>query len=140
MRAAGTIPSFSGLLTGARSYRAIAQWARVQHAAIGPWLEFQRRPPCTNCFRNLLLTLAPNVLEASGPQESSAGVPARRRVEGKTLAAHERNIHLLNLFEQAIGGVLGQLAVAPMTNEAQPALDLLKSVILRVGTDGRDQL
>ena len=31
-----------GTLTGARGYKAIAQWARAQHATIGPWLGFQR--------------------------------------------------------------------------------------------------
>ncbi len=130
-----------GVLTGARGYRAIAQWARVQHATIGPWLGFQRRPPCANAFRNLLMALDPNVLEAVLRQwiEGVLGKPAADALPGValdgktlcgTLAAHERNVHLLSLFEQTLGGVLAQQAVDPTTNEAKAALDLLKEVVL----------
>lgn len=130
-----------GLLTGARGYRAIAQWARAQHATIGPWLGFQRRPPCANAFRNLLLALDPAVLESVLRQwmegvlgrplpESLPGVALDGKTLCGTIAAHQRNVHLLSLFEQAVGGVLGQLAVDPTTNEAKAALDLLQSVVL----------
>jgi hypothetical protein len=130
-----------GILTGARGYRAIAQWARVQHATLGPWLGFQRRPPCANSFRNLLLALDPEVLEAVLRQwtegvlnrplpESLPGVALDGKTLCRTLAPHERNVHLLSLFEQAVGGVLAQQAVDPTTNEAKAALDLLKSVVL----------
>lgn len=130
-----------GILTGARGYRAIAQWARAQHATIGPWLGFQRRPPCPNSFRNLLLALDPQVLEAVLRQWMQAvlGQPVPATLSGvsldgktlcNTLAAHERNVHLLSLFDQAVGGVLGQQAVDPATNEAKAALDFLKAVVL----------
>ncbi|MBL8825480.1 MAG: hypothetical protein JNM18_00755 [Planctomycetaceae bacterium] len=56
-------------------------------------------------------------------------------LEGKTLcntlAAHERNVHLLALLDQKLGGVLSQQAVAPTINEAKAALDLLKTIVLR---------
>ena len=48
-----------------------------------------------------------------------------------TLAAPERNVHLLSLLDQAWGGVLSQQAVDPTTNEAKAALDLLKTVVLQ---------
>ena len=48
-----------------------------------------------------------------------------------TLAAHERNVHLLSLLDQATGGVLSQQAVPPTTNEAKTAVDLLKTIILK---------
>jgi hypothetical protein len=130
-----------GILTGARGYKAIAQWARAQHATLGPWLGFQRRPPCANCFRNLLLALDPGVLEAvlrewmqavlNEPlSEPLPGVSLDGKTLCNTLSAHQRNVHLLSLFDQALGGVLGQQAVDPTTNEAKAALDFLKEVVL----------
>lgn len=130
-----------GILTGARGYKAIAQWARAQHATIGPWLGFQRRPPCANCFRNLLLALDPEVLESVLRQWMQAvlGEPLPETLPGasldgktlcNTLSVHQRNVHLLSLFDQAVGGVLGQQAVDPTTNEAKAALDFLKAVVL----------
>lgn len=130
-----------GILSGARGYRAIAQWARAQHATIGPWLGFQRRPPCANCFRNLLLALDPEVLEVVLRQwmqavlgqplpETLPGVSLDGKTLCNTLTAHERNVHWLSLFDQSVGGVLGQHAVDPTTNEAKAALDFLKAVVL----------
>ena len=48
-----------------------------------------------------------------------------------TLAAHERNVHLLSLLDQATGGVLRQQAVPPTTNEAKTAVDLLRIILLK---------
>lgn len=130
-----------GILTGARGYKAIAQWARAQHATIGPWLGFERRPPCANSFRNLLLALDPEVLETALRQwieavlaqplpDTLSGVSLDGKTLCNTLSAHERNVHLLSLFDQALGGVLGQQAVDPTTNEAKAAFGLLKAVVL----------
>ena len=46
-----------------------------------------------------------------------------------TLAAHERCIHLLALFDHQTGGVLGQLAMPPTTNEHKAALTLLRELL-----------
>jgi hypothetical protein len=130
-----------GILTGARGYKAISQWARAQHATIGPWLGFQRRPPCANSFRNLLLALDPTVLEEALRQwmqavldqplpEDLQGVSLDGKTLCNTLAAHQRNVHLLGLLDQATGGVLGQQAVDPTTNEAKAALEFLKAIVL----------
>jgi hypothetical protein len=48
-----------------------------------------------------------------------------------TLAAHERNVHLLSLLDQSLGGVLSQQAVNPTTNEAKASLELLKTITLQ---------
>ena len=48
-----------------------------------------------------------------------------------TLAAHERNVQLLSLFDQATGGVLSQQAVPTTTNEAKTAVDILKTIVLK---------
>ena len=130
------------ILTGSRGYRAIAHWVRSQNATVWQWLGFHRKPPCANSFRNLLLALKPEVLEAI-LRQWMAGViqlPASDEIQsvaidGKTLcntlAAHERNVHLLSLLDQATGGVLSQQAVPPTTNEAKTAVDTLKTIILK---------
>jgi hypothetical protein len=62
--------------------------------------------------------------------DSLAGVSLDGKTLCNTLSAHERNVHLLSLFDQAVGGVLGQQAVDPTTNEAKAAFELLKAVVL----------
>jgi hypothetical protein len=130
------------ILTGARGYRTIAHWVRGQDATVWLWLGFHRKPPCANSFRNLLLALEPEVLETI-LRQWMAGViqlPAPDAIQsvamdGKTLcntlAAHERNVQLLALLDQATGGVLSQQAVPPTTNEAKTAIDILKTIILK---------
>jgi hypothetical protein len=70
------------------------------------------------------------VLDQPLPEESRG-----TSLDGKTLrntwGAQERNVHLLSLLDQALGGVLSQQAVDPSTNEAKTALDLLKTVALQ---------
>ena len=130
------------ILTGARGYRAIAQWVRSQNALVWQWLGFHRKPPCANSFRNLLLALKPEVLEAvlrqwmaAMVQPPTAEALSSVAMDGKslcnTLSAHERNVHLLSLFDQATGGVLSQQAVPPTTNEAKTAVELLKTIVLK---------
>lgn len=130
-----------GLLTGARGYKAIAQWTRAQSSTVRQWLGFHRKPPCANSFRNLLLALSPAVLEGVLRQwiEAILGQPLPLELRGtsldgktlcNTLTPHERNVHLLSLLDQSLGGVLSQQAVDPSTNEAKAALELLKTVVL----------
>ena len=129
-----------GLLTGACGYKAIAQWTRVP--AVWGWLGFTRKPPCPNSFRNLLLALEPDTLESALRQWTQTileqPLPDEARgtsLDGKTLCntltAHERNVHLLSLLDQQLGGVLSQQAVDPTTNEAKASLELLKTVVLQ---------
>jgi hypothetical protein len=131
-----------GLLTGARGYKAIAQWARAQNPTVWQWLGFRRRPPCANSFRNLLLALPSETLEGVLRAWMEAllnqSLPHELRgtsLDGKTLcntiAAHERNVQLLSLLDQSLGGVLSQQAVDPETNEAKASLELLKTVVLK---------
>jgi hypothetical protein len=130
------------ILTGSRGYRAIAHWVRSQNSTVWQWLGFHRKPPCANSFRNLLLALKPEVLEAILQQWMAAIVqrPTPDAIEsvamdGKTLCntltAHQRNVHLLSLLDQATGGVLSQQAVPPTTNEAKTAVDILKTIVLK---------
>lgn len=131
-----------GLLTGARGYRAIAQWTRAQSPHVWGWLGFRRKPPCANSFRNLLLALPPEILEGVLRQwmetlleqplpDEARGTSLDGKTLCNTLASHERNVHLLSLLDQTLGGVLSQQAVDPTTNEAKAALELLKTVVLQ---------
>jgi hypothetical protein len=131
-----------GILTGARGYRAIAQWTKSQRPDVWQWLGFQRKPPCANSFRNLLLVLPPESLEAVLRQwiasvvgEPSADEIRATALDGKTLCntltAHERNLQLLSLLDHQLGGVLSQQAVDPSTNEAKAALSILKTIVLQ---------
>lgn len=131
-----------GLLTGATGYKAIAQWARLQTPAVWKWLGFLRKPPCANSFRNLLMALPPETLEGvlrvwvgSLVKEPLPDELRGTSLDGKTLcntlAAHERNVHLLSLLDQSLGGVLSQQAVNPTTNEAKASLELLKTITLQ---------
>jgi hypothetical protein len=130
------------ILTGARGYRTIAHWARSQNATVWQWLGFHRNTPCANSFRNLLLALKPEVLEEVLRQWIAGVIPlptskaiSSVAMDGKTLcntlAAHERNVQLLSLLDQATGGVLSQQAVPTTTNEAKAAVDLLKTIVLK---------
>ena len=89
-----------------------------------------------------MLALKPEVLEAVLRQwmANVLELPALDNIQsvamdGKTLcntlAAHERNVHLLSLLDQATGGVLSQQAVPPTTNEAKTAVDILKTIVLK---------
>jgi hypothetical protein len=130
------------ILTGARGYRAIAHWVRSQNTVVWQWLGFHRKPPCANSFRNVLLALDPQVLEAILQQwmANLVELPESNEIrpvamDGKTLrnslAAQQRNVHLLSLLDQATGGVLSQQAVPPTTNEAKTAVDILKTIVLK---------
>ena len=63
--------------------------------------------------------------------EESRGTSLDGKTLCNTLATHERNMHLISLLDQALGGVLSQQAVDPSTNEAKAALDLLTTIILQ---------
>jgi hypothetical protein len=131
-----------GLLTGARGYKAIAEWTRDQSSTVWHWLGFTRKPPCANSFRNLLLALPPETLEEALRQwmqtilaqplpDETRGTSLDGKTLCNTLAAHERNVHLLSLMDQALGGTLSQQAVDPQTNEAKTAIELLKTILLQ---------
>ncbi len=94
------------ILCGRRGYSAIAEW--IHHQSVETWhlLGFTRRPPKLGAFRDLLMALAPPVLEGvlsdwvSGALEQ-AGLEGVRdeelravAMDGKslrgTLAGHER--------------------------------------------------
>lgn len=132
-----------GILTGARGCKAISQWVRNQEPKVWHLLGFQRKPPCANTYRNLLLVLPPDTFEELIGKWMADLVPAGEpdgpiqpvALDGKTLrgtlSIHGKSIHLLSLFDHQTGGVLRQIAMPPDTNEHKAALALLKTVVLK---------
>jgi hypothetical protein len=130
------------LLCGCRGYSAIAQWIHTQEQDVWYLLGFFRTPPTRNAFRDLLLALPPEALEQIVRHWMVDVLPAGMldeplravAIDGKslcgTLSAHGRTVHLLSLFDQQTGCVLGQLAVDAKTNEHKAALPLLQSLVL----------
>ena len=131
------------LLSGARSYAAIADWIHAQEPEFWHGLGFTRRPPRLGAFRKLLMKLAPQVLEdvlrpwvaqlLAETESADAGSLRPLAMDGKslcgTLAQHGRAIHLLSLLDQRTGFTLGQLEVDGKTNEHKTALRLLKCLV-----------
>lgn len=130
-------------LCGARGFKPIAQWVRLQSPATWHWLGFKRKPPCANCFTDLLKLIDPDELERAVREwtDQLEDLPiddeALRAVsiDGKslcgTLQPHQRTVHLLAAFDHRTGYVLSQTRVASETNEAKAALTLLKSLVLQ---------
>lgn len=131
-----------GILCGHRGYTAIAQWLKSQEPRFWHRLGFTRKPPCANTFRDLLMALPPQHLEAALRKwaadivELPSGDNVRGvAVDGKTLcgtlAAHERSVHLLSLLDQHTGCVLSQQAVDSKTNEHKAGLQILQTLLLK---------
>ena len=91
-------------LCGARGFKPIAQWVRVQEPKTWHWLGFKRRPPCANCYADLLKLIDPEELEwvvrewtrrLDGPDVDDASLRAVS-IDGKTLCGtlqqHQRAI------------------------------------------------
>ena len=130
-------------LCGARGFKPIAQWLRLQEPKTWHWLGFKRRPPCANCFADLFKAICPEEFERAirewtdqlPKMELDAGCLSAVSIDGKTLCGtlqqHSRAIHLLSALDHQTGYVLSQTQVDPQTNEAKTALLLLKSLVLQ---------
>jgi hypothetical protein len=131
-----------GVLCGARGYVALVEWLHELPVDVWHWMGYTRRPPKHDCFRDLLVKLDPQALEAALrtwitdglqlplPDESMAGVS----LDGKTLCATLRvfapAVHLLAAVDHQTGSVLSQCRVSDKTNEHKAALELLKMMVL----------
>jgi len=130
-------------LCGARGFRPIAQWLRLQEPSTWHWLGFKRKPPCANSFADLLKAISPEEFEqairnwTSQLPEINIDENSLRAVsiDGKTLCgtlkSHQRAIHLLSALDHQTGYVLSQTEVDPKTNEAKAALKFLKTLVLK---------
>jgi hypothetical protein len=133
----------AALLCGAKSFDAIAQWARLQPARFLHRLGFYRHPPTSGAYRYLFVGLDVAALEAALTAWATAALGEEAAtlrptaLDGKTARgsadALGTAVHLLALFDQPTGGVLKQQAVGRTTNEHKAALTLLEGLVL----DGR---
>jgi hypothetical protein len=136
------------IMCGAKSYSAIAQWARDQDIGLMHRLGFTRRPPKMGGIRKVLIALAPKAFEdaLSRWAESLLGRPVSDdllppeafALDGKTARGSfdglEKAVHLLSLVAHESGLTLAQTQVPNggenKTNEHKTALRLLRGVVL----------
>jgi len=132
------------VLAGARSYIAIAEWARDLTPSVRGRLGLGHRPPCESTIRRVLQTVDAAELDQvvsrwlaarASPRSSTAGGTAPRRVialDGKTArgARHGggRAVHLLSAFDTGTGWVLAQTVVDGKTNEISAFAPLLDRI------------
>ena len=126
----------AALLSGRRDQLGIVRWGRRLSAeafvAIG--IKRQRVPaPSVWCtlFQELDIAALEPVL---GLWVAGGSPPGHVAIDGKRLrgsaTAHAPGVHLLAAFSAALQGVIGQLRVAPESNEITAALELLKTLPL----------
>jgi predicted transposase YbfD/YdcC len=130
------------ILSGLRGCSAFAEWVHSQPPEVWHLLGFTRKPPCKNCFRDLLIALdaeafedvlsqwAANTLKLSPSPEDLEAVSLDGKTLCGTLTPHQKAVHLLAVLDQKTGGVLRQTAVDEKTNEHKAALPLLKALVL----------
>lgn len=134
------------VLAGARSYVAIAEWARDLPWAVRAGLGLGRRSPSESTIRRVLQSVDADQLDrvvsdwlASRTSPPSAGRPGRRVIalDGKSVRGARlgsggdkgRAVHLLAAYDVGTGVVLGQAVVDGKTNEISafaPLLDRLE--------------
>lgn len=130
------------VLSGARGCDAIADWVKVRGLEVWHLLGGTRKPPCSNCYRDLLAVLPPDVLEAvlchwldatisdSSPSELYAVQLDGKTLRG-TLQTHVKAVHLLTAWDERHGGVLKQLACDSVGQESQVAVTLIRQLLLK---------
>ena len=136
------------IMCGAKSYSAVAQWARDQDIGLMHRLGFTRKPPKMGGIRKVLIALDPKAFEDALSQwaESLLGQsvsgellpPEAFALDGKTARGSfdglEKAVHLLSLVAHKSGLTLAQTQVPNggenKTNEHKTALQLLRGIVL----------
>lgn len=136
------------IMCGAKSYSAIAQWARDQDIGLMHRLGFTRRPPKMGGIRKVLIALDPKAFEDAlsrwaesllgRPVSSEPSPPEAFALDGKTARGSfdglEKAVHLLSLVAHESGLTLAQTQVPNggenKTNEHKTALQLLRGIVL----------
>lgn len=125
------------VLAGARSYVAIAEWARDLTPTVRFRLGLGRDAPSECTIRRVLQRVDPDALDAavcSWLAARSAPRASRRviSVDGKSArgarGADGRAVHLLAAFDTSTGVVLGQAVVDGKTNEINAFAPLLDRI------------
>jgi predicted transposase YbfD/YdcC len=129
------------VLAGARSYIAIAEWARELTPTVRTRLGLGRRPPCEATIRRVLQGIDAAELDqvlsrwlATRAVTNAPGCRPRRVIalDGKSArgarSAGGRAVHLLAAYDTGTGGVLGQAVVDGKTNEISAFAPLLDRI------------
>jgi hypothetical protein len=137
------------IMCGAKSYTAIAQWARDQDIGLMHRLGFTRKPPKIGGIRKVLIALDPKAFEGAlnrwaesllgRPVSSKLLPPEAFALDGKTARGSfdglEKAVHLLSLVAHESGLTLAQTRVPNggenKTNEHKTALRLLRDIVLQ---------
>jgi DDE_Tnp_1-associated/Transposase DDE domain len=136
------------IMCGAKSYTAIAQWARDQDIGLMHRLGFTRRPPKMGGIRKVLIALNSKAFEDAlnrwaesllgRPVSSEPLPPEAFALDGKTARGSfdglGKAVHLLSMVAHASGLTLAQTQVPNggenKTNEHKTALQLLRGIVL----------
>ena len=122
------------MLTGAKSYTAIAQFGRQRGAALALALGFRRattlrKSTLANLFRRLDVTAFEAALSRWVASRLPGGQPLHVCIDGKTARGSRDGDapghHLVAAYAPAVEAVLAQLRVDAKTNEHKAALKLL---------------
>jgi hypothetical protein len=129
----------AALLAGRRDQLGIVRWGRGLSVSALASLGLTRgRVPAPSVWCELFQGLDVASLEAAlGAWVQGGGAPGHIAIDGKRLrgsaTATTPGVHLLAAFSDALGGVIGQLQLAPDSNEITAALELLKTLPLSGG-------
>lgn len=126
----------AALLSGRRDQLGIVRWGRClcPEAFLSIGITRNRVPaPSVWCelFQGLDVTALAGALGrwVSGQQVSGHVAIDGKRLRGSA-TAHATVVHLLAAFSASLKGVIGQLRVAPETNEIAAALEMVKTLPL----------
>lgn len=129
----------AALLAGRRDQLGIVRWGRGLSVSALASLGLTRgRVPAPSVWCELFQCLDVASLEAAlGAWVRGGRAPGHIAIDGKRLrgsaTATAPGVHLLAAFSDALGGVIGQLKLAPDSNEITAALELLKTLPLTGG-------
>jgi DDE_Tnp_1-associated len=136
------------IMCGARSYAAVAQWARDQDIELMHQLGLTRKPPKSGGIRKVLIALDLKVFEEvltrwaesllGQPTSTDHLPPEAFALDGKSARGSfdglEKAVHLLSLLAHKSGLTLAQRPVPNggenKTNEHKTALRLLQGIVL----------
>jgi predicted transposase YbfD/YdcC len=134
--------SVAAVVSGARAYTVIAEWAADQPGEVLAWLGITGPVPSEATIRRVLSSVDATVLAAAVGAYlwTRTTLAAGRRViaiDGKSLrgagGADGVLPHLVAALDHTTGTVLGQLATAVKSNEIPTVRTLLKALDLRSG-------
>src|SRR3954464_144650 len=129
----------AALLAGRRDQLGIVRWGRGLSVSALASLGLTRgRVPAPSVWCELFQGLDVASLEAAlGAWVRGGRAPGHIAIDGKRLrgsaTATAPGVHLLTAFSDALSGVIGQLQLAPDSNEITAALELLKALPLTGG-------